>query len=134
MGKVNLAPPELAKQYLSNPDRQKQMQLYTFDKEELLKLRRDILENPEKYEKLFTTSKGTYDIKYDNNIKKERKLEEYEYWYRVLNDGRSPTDSYPYYKEMLAYQDYCKEVEKNTVQTFLLTVNRLLMDFENQDN
>ena len=51
IGRVNLTPPELAKEYLTNPEAAKNLQLYSFDKKELLKLREDLLANPEKYEK-----------------------------------------------------------------------------------
>jgi hypothetical protein len=43
VGKRNLTPPELAKAYLTNPDAYKAMNIYTFDKDELTRLRRDIL-------------------------------------------------------------------------------------------
>ena len=43
VGKTNITPPELAKQYLTHKDLEKSMNLYTFNKEELLKLREDLL-------------------------------------------------------------------------------------------
>lgn len=33
-------------------------------------------------------------------------LDEYEYWYRVINDGRAPIDSLPYYRHLLAYKQF----------------------------
>ena len=54
VGKRNITPPELAKAYITNPDAKNDLNIYTFDKEELLKLRRDILSDPEKYEKMLT--------------------------------------------------------------------------------
>ena len=55
VGKTTIAPPELAKYYLTDPTLQKQSTLYTFSKEELLKLRDDVFANPEQYERLFKT-------------------------------------------------------------------------------
>jgi hypothetical protein len=61
IGKRNITPPELAKQYLTNPDLHKTMNLFTFDKEELLRLRRDILERPQYYEELIKAPSNLVD-------------------------------------------------------------------------
>jgi len=50
IGKVAIAPPELAKAYMTSGDRAKSLTLVTFDKGELERLRDDILANPLKYE------------------------------------------------------------------------------------
>jgi hypothetical protein len=51
IGRKSLAPPELAKAYLTGKgDLQKRMTVYTFDKAELERLRGDILARPEFYE------------------------------------------------------------------------------------
>ena len=39
IGRINITPPELVKQFLTNPDIKEATTLYTFDKEELIKLR-----------------------------------------------------------------------------------------------
>jgi hypothetical protein len=54
VGKASIAPRELAKQYLTDGNLKNQLSLFTFNKEELIKLRKDILENPEKYEKMLS--------------------------------------------------------------------------------
>lgn len=50
IGKSAIAPPELAKAYLTSGDRASSLTSFTFDKGELEKLRDDILANPLKYE------------------------------------------------------------------------------------
>lgn len=54
VGKRSLVVPELAKAYITDKSGKvaKNLTLFTFDKEELLKLRRDILQNPAKYESM----------------------------------------------------------------------------------
>jgi hypothetical protein len=80
------------------------MTLYTFDKKELEKLRNDVLTNPEKYEEILTAKDQLQyndDDRFNNRISRRK---EYEYWFEVINDGRIPYDSLPYYKEMVAYK------------------------------
>lgn len=36
----------------------------------------------------------------DRFTNKLKEKEEYEYWYRIINDGRCPLDSIKYYKEL----------------------------------
>lgn len=111
------------------------MNLYTFDKEELLKLQQDVLANPEKYEKILTQKTTTFQ-QHDRYNRKwsdvEVKREEYEYWYRVWNQGRMPTDALPYYQELLQYKDFVDNVEERALGTLRWTIGRLLLDFENQ--
>jgi len=48
--KSSLAPEAMLKTFISDPEAAKSMTAYTFDKEALLKLRQDLIENPQKYE------------------------------------------------------------------------------------
>lgn len=63
IGRINYTPVELTKAYMTNQNniRQHPMELFTFDKVELQKLRDDILSDPEKYERMLRTYNGTYD-------------------------------------------------------------------------
>ena len=62
VGKISYTPVELAKAYMTNQNniREHPLELFTFNRDELLKLRDDILENPEKYEKMLRTDNGTW--------------------------------------------------------------------------
>lgn len=129
VGKTTLAPVELARQYMTNPDMAKQLTHYTFDLKELKALRKDILSNPEKYEQLLKQDNGTFYNK-DRFTPKEIKTEEWNYWYRVLNDGHTPWDNVYQYQNLLAYKEFVEGVEKNALNTLKVVVQRLINDFE----
>ena len=106
------------------------MTLYTFDKDELLKLRKDILENPEKYQLILSQESGIYTDKDERFDKPARKLAEYEYWYRVFNRGECPYyDTLPNYTFYHAYKEFMENMELKSVDTLRLVVQRLLSDF-----
>lgn len=128
IGKISIAPKELAKQYLTNPSLKKQSTMFTFDKEELIKLRKDILENPVQYEQLLLSAADKNEL-IDDSITKGNQREEYEYWYRVINDGRCPEDNIKFKKELHFYKEYVNNVEKSAFNTMKLTIQRLLIDF-----
>lgn len=99
IGKVSLAPATLAKQYVSDPTIAEKMNLYTFDRAALENLRADILADPRKYELALRAKKEKPVYGKRNKLgAKLKKREEYDYWYRVINDGVLPEDSLPYYK------------------------------------
>ena len=50
VGRAQLAPREMMKLYQTNPQAAKQMTALTFDKTELERLQKDLIENPKKYE------------------------------------------------------------------------------------
>jgi hypothetical protein len=97
----------------------------------LLNLRKDILENPEKYEKLITNRNHLYAVTDPVFIQQRLKEEEYDYWYRQINDGRLPKDHIKYYKDLAMYKTFVDKVEYNAFNTMKLTISRLLQDFEN---
>jgi len=59
VGKASIAPQELTKAYLTNGAVAKQLTTYTFDHDELKRLRADILANPEKYELALRQQRAT---------------------------------------------------------------------------
>jgi hypothetical protein len=124
VGKVNIAPLEIAKEYLTNPKIAKEYNLLTFDKDQLKALRREVLENPQKYQMILSNETGMY-ARNDKKIEldEEIKIKEYEYWYRVLNGGECPYyDSMPGYRYYLAYKDFVVDMELKSVETLKLVI------------
>lgn len=107
--------------------------LYTFDKNELIKLRRDILANPEKYEAILLSGRDKNEV-FDHFSFAKEKDAEYEYWYRVLNQGRCPVDNIKHFHELKVFKDFVANVEKKALGTLKLTVSRLIQDFESNEN
>jgi hypothetical protein len=52
----------------------------------------------------------------------------------VLNGGILPSDSLPYYKQLVAYKDFIEQIESKALDTLKMTVQRLLLDFESYDS
>ena len=59
IGRVEMSPVELTKEYLTNPSLRKQFSMLTVDKTELLKIQDDVYANPQKYEGIFTARDRT---------------------------------------------------------------------------
>ena len=57
ISRANLAPAEMMKTFLTDPAATKTLSTFTFDKDALEKLQKDLLENPEKYETMFLAEK-----------------------------------------------------------------------------
>jgi hypothetical protein len=68
-------------------------------------------------------SKRTY-------FEEEEREDEYHYWFRLLNNGKSPLDNQPLYKEYMAYKQHVADIEKSAFDTLKLTVNKLLSQVE----
>ena len=126
VGKATLAPPEMVRTYLTNPEAAKSLQAYTFDKDELEKLRRDILANPDKYEEMLW-KEAEHDPKREKEAKlrddpgmylesKRIKAWKRDYWYRLLNDGRyfgdrhGWIDNWPMRVEYHAYRMWAEKI------------------------
>jgi hypothetical protein len=133
VGKQSLTPPELAKAYMTDPKATNSLTMYTFDKKELEKLRDDLLANPEKYEQSLRSRPQAKQPLGNKRLIQAKKHEEYDYWFRVLNEGHLPYDSLPYYKQLVAYRDFAEGIEQKALNTLKMTVQRLLMDFEDHD-
>lgn len=120
---------------MSNPKVAKQLETFVIDKEALLNLRKDVLTNPDKYEKLFRRDNGTFyaGAKMSMELKQER-IDEYDYWYRVLNEGRLQEDSFPWMKEHLAYKEWMLTVEGKALGTLRRAVQKLLNEYETTEN
>ena len=61
---------------------------------------------------------------------KSKKYDEYDYWFRTLNEGVLPHDTLPYYKQLVAYKDFVDSIESKAFNTLKVTVQRLINDFE----
>jgi starvation-inducible outer membrane lipoprotein len=59
IGRVEMSPVELTKEYLLNPELRKNFSMLTVDKAELLKIQADVYANPQKYEAIFTAPDRT---------------------------------------------------------------------------
>lgn len=58
------------------------------------------------------------------------RLEEYNYWYRILNEGYNPWDNVKDYQTMLAYQEFVGNIERKALDTLKFCVQKLINDFD----
>ena len=86
------------------------------------RLRSDILENPVKYEAALREKSVEKSQLGYKPAQRYKKRDEYDYWYRVLNQGVLPSDSLPYYKQLVAYKDFVEQIESKALNTLKLTV------------
>ena len=144
VGKATLAPPEMARTYLSNPEAAKSLQLYLFDKKELEKLREDILTDPGKYEEVLKAERE-HDPFYDDpelpdpgllRARSDARLKKRDYWYNLLNDGRGGgrEEHWEMKVEYHAYAAWAESIQDKALETLKYTVSRLLLDFENDES
>lgn len=94
IGKQSLMPKNLLKTYLTDPEAAKNLTTYVFDKEALQKLQRDLLQNPEKYEKMLNQDNSVDPweggVDYGRFFEKcAAKEDNIEYKYEFNNDGHS---------------------------------------------
>ena len=136
VGKVSLTPLELTREYLTNPEARDKMTMLTLDKDELLRLQDDVFNDPLKYKKMFESVSMEEELRpehlrsnYDP-IRKRAWLENYDYWYRVLNDGYTKLDTIPYVNRLNAYKDWMTGIEEKAVDTLKLAINKLLISLD----
>lgn len=140
VGKANLSPEVMMKTYLTDPESAKEMTSYVFDKEALQKLQRDLLENPEKYEKLLVQDhstekweKGSSDYGRFFELKAAQQAN-IEYKYGYMNDGRTrkrhlDAENWAERTEYLHYKDWQDEIKHKALDSLKMVVSRLLLDF-----
>jgi len=139
VGKASLAPPEMVKTFLTDPEAAKSMQVFTFDKVELEKLQNDLFKNPEKYEQMlkqdFEQDEWLSGNDFGRFYEKKNKLEDKQkYWYNIMNDGRlNSEENWPMRVEYFKYKQWMDDIKNKSLDTLKFTVSRLLNDFENDD-
>ena len=116
INKSTLAPPELIRTYLTDPEAAKSLQAYTFDKDELEKLRKDILMDPGKYEEVLL-KQPEHDPFYDRRdpggwlASMEARAWKKDYQYRLINDGDTGLlENWPMRVEFHAYRVWAESI------------------------
>jgi hypothetical protein len=95
-----------------------------------------VISNPEKYEQMLTNyTKPIADSKLSTKMDRGLSLakqEEQEYWFRVMNDGMCPLDSFPYAREFSAYKEWADQIESKAVDTLRTCINKLLIEAKDE--
>lgn len=130
----------MMKAFLTNPELAKDTTVLTFDKKELKKLQKRLLEEPEKFEEVLVK-----DLEVDPWLShkdtgrfkewKHMKWLNREYDFAFHNDGRSAQDfqdvGWPWRGEYYQYKDWVEGIREKALDTLQLIVARLLQDFNN---
>lgn len=130
--KNNFTPVEMTKAYLTTPNAKKLMESYIFDKEDIEKLRRDIFDNPDKYEEMLRKEEK-YEFEdvrlpYWERLRniRFRNVDDTMYWYGLYNEGKNPFENLPYYRDYIGYKDWADNIEERALDSLKFAVNSLL--------
>lgn len=142
IGKANLAPAEMMKTFLTDPEAAKTLSTFTFDKQALEKLQIDLFKNPAKYEAMFLAEKEEdyyHSHEYLDPVGKHEKADAKaytrEHWYRLINDGRKPhMQTWPMKVEYHVYKQWADGIKFKALDSLKGTVARLLNDFTEDES
>lgn len=112
--------------------------MLTIDKEELLKIQKDIYEDPQKYETILTKEdRIDWGVPRHLNtpLRKDphHRLSDYEFWHSQMNDGTDESGHWPYYREFEAYQGWFEGVEHHALDTLKFAIAQLLAEFDKEN-
>jgi hypothetical protein len=102
------------------------MTLLTLDPKELEILYKDVLDYPEKYQRMLkpdlVDTQDSFWVYKRNRDMATAKEHESEYWFRVINDGRLPLDNWPMAHEYHSYKEWVETIEDKAYNTLLTCV------------
>lgn len=135
LNRHNLAPKELAAAYLTGDIKTREkLSVVTFDEAELRRLQADVMEDPQKYINAFLVQ-DVYvpDMAHLHELGRDTRqprLDEREYWFRILNDGRCPVDAFPYRLEWEAYSAWADDIQNHALDQLKYAISQLLFEIE----
>jgi len=59
-------------------------------------------------------------------------LDEQEYWFRIINDGRCPLDDFPYAREFNVYKNWVSQIESQALDTLRMCVDKLILEAQDE--
>jgi len=135
ISRVNLAPKELAAAYLTGDSTiRDKLSLVTFDEAELRRLQADCLADPQKYINAFKKEcEYVPDMMHIHELGRDTKqprVDEKEYWFRIINDGKCPIDAFPYVLEYESYKLWADDIQDGALDQLKFAISQLLNEIE----